>query len=265
MVAGGSSWEAWNELRHLKCLGIFWKTPSTGPVLFLWWVSRLFWLHLFSMCWARSTNGLLENSRQGVSSRHWQLPSSAGVQFPTGAMPSSTTKLKVKPWINWLPYIVNTLKKGSSSKEKMSKTLIIFLETESQGVIVHWDVHLPPAKLCCAEKQESFDRTWPGGFRSIAQQEFGYRVTIGWGKGKQFSKTLFLSKPDSQAILKLNFDSSAALGGGGFSVVCNAHYQYVVMHTGCASGHHKKVATGEKKSHNTPIYSLVVWVDWELC
>lgn len=128
------------ELRHLKCLRIFLKTPAIGPVLFLRWVSRLFWLHLFSMCWARSTNGLLENPRQGVSSRHWKMPSSTRVQFPTGAKPSSTTKLKAKPWINWLPYIVNTSEKGSSSKGKMSKTLIIFLETESQGVIVHWDV-----------------------------------------------------------------------------------------------------------------------------
>lgn len=122
MVAGGTSWEVWSELRHLKYLGIFWKIPATGPVLFLRWVSRLFWLHLFSMCWARSTKGLLENPRQGVSSRHWQLPSSTGVQFPTGAKPSLTTKLKAKPWINWLPYIVNISEKGSSSKGKMSKT-----------------------------------------------------------------------------------------------------------------------------------------------
>lgn len=155
-VAGGTSWEVWSELRHLKCLGIFWKTPATGPVLSLRWVSRLFWLHLFTMCWARSTKGLLENPRQGVSSRHWQLPSSTGLQFLTGAKPSSTTKLKAKPWINWLPYIVNISEKGSSSKGKTSKTLIIFLETESQGVIVHWD---SPQESCAAPRSK---RVWVG-------------------------------------------------------------------------------------------------------
>lgn len=129
------------------------KNSCPGPVLFLQWVSRLFWLHLFSMCWARSTKALLQNPRQGVSSRHWQLPSSTGVQFPTGAKPSSTTKLKAKPWINWLPYIVNISEKGSSSKGKMSKTLIIFLEPESQGVIVHWDV---PRRVVLRQEAREF-------------------------------------------------------------------------------------------------------------
>lgn len=90
----GTSLSIWKA-----CLRKLWKTPATGPILFLRWVSRLFRLHLVCAELGQQT-ARLKIPWQGVSSRHWQLPSCIGVQFPTGAKPSSAMKLKAKPWIN---------------------------------------------------------------------------------------------------------------------------------------------------------------------
>lgn len=166
-------------------------------------------------------------------------------------------KLKAKPWINQLPYIVNRSEKGSSSKGKMSKTARTFVETVSQVVVVNWRT---PRRVALGQESRELRK-------DVAKRPSKCSTTGIWvqckgqlRRGKAVLKNLV---PELSQVLRSYWSLTLILqlcrvGVVSWWCVCGNTFG-MWFKLSWESGYRKK------KSHNTPIYSLLVRVRWELC
>lgn len=148
-------------------------------------------LTALSTCWARSANGVFEHpmARSFQQTLATALLNRGPISNRSKAKLSNEVKSQTvsKPTSLHCKYIG----KGQQFKRENEQNCDGFSLKRSPRLWLFAEV--PPGELYWANGQEGLGRTWPSAPRNVAQQESGYIIMASWGKGKQFSKGLFLS------------------------------------------------------------------------